>query len=151
MSLLTGVFDPPRACCRRCGATDRGLPIGSYVGEDGKPHKLGSRITEAAGSAGGNFLTAEIAHIARREVAYREIGALIDQERLTTNLLSSMPLTFNLLAPLAAKRERADSMLYALLSDFRGFALETLFEHSPGRGDQRFTGRLYRLRRIDPL
>ena len=65
---------------------------------------------------------------------------MIDQERLTTNLLSSMPLTFNLLAPLAAKRERADSMLYALLSDFRGFAVETLFEHSPGRGDPRFTG-----------
>jgi hypothetical protein len=39
------------------------------------------------------------AHTARREAAYREVGALIDQERLATNLLSSMPLTFNLLAP----------------------------------------------------
>ena len=118
----------------------RDLPIGSYVGEDGKRHKLGSRITEAAGSAGGNFLTSEIAHIARREVAYREIGALIDQERLATNLLSSMPLTFNLLAPLAARREHADSVLSALLPDFRGLSRETLFEHSPGRGETRFTG-----------
>ncbi len=118
----------------------RGLPIGSHAGEDGKRRKLGSRITEAAGREGGNFLTAEIAHIARREVAYREIGAMIDQERLATNLLSSMPLTFNLLAPLAAKRERADTLLYALLRDFRGFACETLFEHSPGRGDPRFSG-----------
>jgi hypothetical protein len=51
---------------------DRGLPIGSYVGEDGKRRKLGSRIAEAAGKAGGNFLTPEIAHTARRETAYRE-------------------------------------------------------------------------------
>jgi hypothetical protein len=78
---------------------DRGLPIGSYVNEDGKRRKLGSRISEAAGKAGGNFLTPAIAHTARRETAYREIGALVDQERLATNLLSSMPLAFNLLAP----------------------------------------------------
>jgi hypothetical protein len=82
---------------------DRDLPIGSYVGEDGKRRKLGSRISEAAGKGGGNFLTPEIAHIARREAAYREIGALIDAERLATNLLSSMPLTFNLLAPWGAR------------------------------------------------
>jgi hypothetical protein len=57
---------------------DRDLPIGSYVNEDNKRRKLGSRISEAAGKAGGNFLTPEIAHAARREAAYREIGALID-------------------------------------------------------------------------
>jgi hypothetical protein len=54
---------------------DTGLPLGSYIGESGQPHKLGSRITEKAGIAGGNFLTAEIAHYTWREVAYREIGA----------------------------------------------------------------------------
>ena len=59
---------------------DRDLPIGSYVNEDGKRRKLGSRISEAAGRAGGNFLTPEIAHTARREAAYREIGARIDFE-----------------------------------------------------------------------
>ena len=47
---------------------------------DGKRGKLGSRISEVAGKAGGNFLTPEIAHTARREAAYREIGALIDFE-----------------------------------------------------------------------
>src|ERR1700724_1281741 len=44
---------------------------------DGTRRKLGSRISEAAGRRGGNFLTPEIAHIARRETAYREIGALM--------------------------------------------------------------------------
>ena len=59
---------------------ERGLLIGSHLGEDGKRRKLGSRISQAAGKAGGNFLTPEIAHTARREAAYREIGALIDLE-----------------------------------------------------------------------
>jgi hypothetical protein len=47
---------------------DRGLLI------DGKRRKLGSRISEAVVRTGGNFLTPEIAHTARRETAYREIG-----------------------------------------------------------------------------
>jgi hypothetical protein len=119
---------------------DRDLPIGSYVGEDGKRRKLGSRIAEAAGRGGGNFLTPEIAHTARREAAYREIGALIDAERLVTNLLSSMPLTFNLLAPWGHSLERGSSYLIELLPAFTGTARQLLFEHSPGRGNPKFTG-----------
>jgi hypothetical protein len=118
---------------------DRGLPIGSYVSEDGKRRKLGSRISEAAGRGGGNFLTPEIAHTARRETAYREIGALIDAERLATNLLSSMPLTFNLLAPWGYSLERTSGYLIELLPAFTGSARQLLFEHSPGRGNPKFT------------
>jgi hypothetical protein len=118
---------------------DRGLPIGNYVSEDGKRRKLGSRITEAAGRAGGNYLTPEIAYIARREVAYREIGAMIDEERLTTNLLSSMPLTFNLLAPWVNEPARASGYLRDLLPTFTGTVRQILFEHSPGRGHPSFT------------
>ena len=55
---------------------DRALSIGSSVSEDGKRRKL----SEAAGKAGANFLTPKIAHIARRETAYREIGGLTDFE-----------------------------------------------------------------------
>lgn len=119
---------------------ERGLPIGSYIGEDGKRHQLGSRISNAAGAAGGNFLTAEIFQIARREVAYREIGALIDVERLATNLLSSMPLTFNLLAPWQHALERAQGYLIELLPAFTGTPTQLIFESSPGRGNPKFTG-----------
>jgi hypothetical protein len=119
---------------------NRDLPIGSYVNEDGKRRKLGSRISRAAGKAGGNFLTPEIARTARRETAYREIGALIDQERLATNLLSSMPLTFNLLAPWMQALERASGYLIELLPAFTRSARQLLFEHSPGRGNPKFTG-----------
>jgi hypothetical protein len=118
---------------------DRNLPIGSYVSEDGKRRKLGSRISQAAGKGGGNFLTPEIAHTARRETAYREIGALIDAERLATNLLSSMPLAFNLLAPWGHSLERASSYLIEILPPFTGVARQLLFEHSPGRGNPKFT------------
>ena len=118
---------------------DRDLPISSYVNEDGKRRKLGSRISRAAGKAGGNFLTPEIAHTARREAAYHEIGALIYAERLATNLLSSMPLTFNLLAPWGHTLERASSYLIELLPAFTGAAHQLLFEHSPGRGNPKFT------------
>jgi hypothetical protein len=118
---------------------DRGLPIGSYINEDGKRRKLGSRISEAAGRGGGNFLTPEIAHTVRRETAYREIGALIDADRLATNLLSSMPLAFNLLAPWGHALERASSYLVELLPAFTGAAHQLLFEHSPGRGNLKFT------------
>jgi hypothetical protein len=55
---------------------DRDLPIGSYDNDDGKCHRLGSCIWEAAEKA----LTPKIAHIARRETAYREIGEPTDFE-----------------------------------------------------------------------
>jgi hypothetical protein len=102
--------------------------------------KLGSRISESAGRTGGNFLTPEIAHTARREAAYRETGALIDAERLATNLLSSMPLTFNLLAPWGHTLERASGYLIELLPAFTGAARQLLFKHSPGRGNPKYTG-----------
>jgi hypothetical protein len=76
----------------------------------------------------------------RREAAYREIGALIDAERLATNLLSSMPLTFNLLAPWGHAPERASNYLIEVLPAFTGSARQLLFEHSPGRGNPKFTG-----------
>ena len=75
---------PSPVYSRRCGEK---IGNGSYLDEDGKRRKLGSRISEAAGRGGGNFVTPEIAHLARRGTAYREIGALIDEERLATNLL----------------------------------------------------------------
>lgn len=118
---------------------DRELPVGSYVNEAGKRRKLGSRITPAAGETGANFLNADVAHIARRECAYREPGAMIDEERLATNLLSSMPLVFNLFAPWVATLEQASCFLRETLPGFAGEATQILFEHSPGRGNPLFT------------
>jgi hypothetical protein len=120
--------------------TDRGLPIGSYVGEDGKRKLLGSRVSVAAGRAGGNFLTAEIAHVARRESIYRELGAMIDEDRLFTNLLSSTAMVVNVIGPLKLELAQATCVLHELIPSFAGTATQVLFEHSPGRGNPRFLG-----------
>ena len=70
-------FRSPARLLQALWREDQDLPIGSYVSDDGKRRKLGS---EAAGKAGANFFTPKIAHIARRETAYREIGGLTDFE-----------------------------------------------------------------------
>ena len=51
-----------------------------------------------------------------------------------------MPLTFNLLAPWGHTPERASSYLIELLPAFTGAARQLLFEHSPGRGNPKYTG-----------
>jgi hypothetical protein len=64
---------------------------------------------------------------------------MIDEQRLATNLLSSMPLIFNLLAPWLQTPERASGYLLELLPAFTGSTRQLLFEHSPGRGNPKFT------------
>ncbi|WP_347986300.1 hypothetical protein [Methylomonas sp. AM2-LC] len=69
---------------------EKGFPIGVYRTVKGKIRKLGSRLDAKCPKEGNNFLSPEIA-----KLAYREIGAMIEQERLWKNLLSSQPLCFN--------------------------------------------------------
>ena len=89
---------------------DRDLPIGLHQDAKGDVIELGSRIAAKAGEAGENFLHPAIAQLVQRELAYREIGAVYDDERLRTNLLSSQPLTFNLFGPLKLDLERATTV-----------------------------------------
>ena len=109
---------------------DRDLPIGSYVRADGRTTRLGSRLSGAAGRAGENFLSKEIAALAFRETCYREIGAMIDENRLCSNLLSSMPLTFNLFGPLRLDPALALAMLRHFVPEVDADATQVLFEHS---------------------
>ena len=118
------VFEPSdtrfRACTRLLQALWRErhrLSIGTHTAPDGSRRKLGSRITPAAGRAGANFLTPAVAALTRREVAYREVGAFINEDRLWTNLLSSQPLTFNLFGPLRLDLALASRVLRLLCPD----------------------------------
>jgi hypothetical protein len=121
---------------------DRDLPIGTHL-DRANPHRvrrLGSRISIAAGRTGANFMTPNIAAVAARALAYREPGAAYDVGRLRANLLSSQPLVFNLFGPLTADPALAARFIAELVPNAQ-FATVTdiLFEHSPGRGDPRFT------------
>lgn len=118
----------------------RDLEIGRHRSSNGKSRKLGSRISSTAGRAGFAFLAPDIAKIVRREVAYREIGALIEERRLWENLLSSQGLTFNLFARSCADRAYANRLFMALFPDFIREVHNVIFEHSPGRGDTRYLG-----------
>ena len=121
---------------------DRDLPIGTHI-DRANPHRvrrLGSRISIAAGRTGANFMNAEIAAVAARALAYREPGSAYDISRLRTNLLSSQPLVFNLFAPLAADPALATRFIAELVPTAQLATIDSiLFEHSPGRGDPRFT------------
>lgn len=118
---------------------EQGLPIGSHRSQDGKRRKLGSRINTASARAGANFLSPEITNLVRREVVYREMGAIIDQERLYTNLLSSQPLCFNLFGALKLDQDKATAFFRAVFPGYVEQVEGIWFEHSPGRGDPAFT------------
>lgn len=119
---------------------DRNLPIGVHPGPDGKGRRLGSSIAMSAGLTGANFIHPAIGRLAKRELVYREAGAVYDDNRLLTNLLSSQPLVFNLFGPLKLELATATAIFDALVPGFMAEVTEILFEHSPGRGDLRFSG-----------
>ena len=70
----------------------RGFPIGEIIPKEGPRRRSGIRLTPAMAQRGFNFLTRDIAKLVRQEAAYREYGAMFDEERLWGNLLSSQPL-----------------------------------------------------------
>lgn len=118
---------------------DRGIPIGVHEDQRGRRCALGSRISAAAGRAGTNFIDPAILPVVNRELTYREVGAVYELDRLSTNLLSSQPLVFNACATLKLDLVLATRVLAELLPGYLREVTEVLFEHSPGRGDPRFT------------
>lgn len=119
---------------------EKGLPIGTHRSPKGKRRKMGSRLDAESAKQGGNFLSADIAKLAFRESVYREIGAVIEQERLWTNMLSSQPLCFNLLGGMKLDAQKANQFFRHLFPDYVAAVEGIYFEHSPGRGNPAFTG-----------
>lgn len=99
---------------------------------------LGSILTLDAARAGKNFLSNDIHRLAVQQWMFCEDDAAIDPERLFTNALSSMPLTMNLLGELALNVELASAVFQILFPDFVQSVHRVLFEHSPGRRDERY-------------
>ncbi|GJD97693.1 PGN_0703 family putative restriction endonuclease [Methylobacterium iners] len=118
---------------------DRDLPIGTLGEPPGPRRKLGSLISSKAGELGGNFIDPEILPVVNRALVYRELGAVYELDRLKLNLLSSQPLVFNAFGHLARDLAFATRFVDALLPGLMAEVTHVLFEHSPGRGDPRFT------------
>lgn len=117
-----------------------GYAIGRQDDKRGRNRKLGSRLTPATAHTGANFISPQIAELVRREVAYREISAVMDSKRLYGNLLSSQALTFNMLGTLKLDLKVATRVFQSMFPDLVAEVSDIWFEHSPGRGDKHFTG-----------
>jgi hypothetical protein len=118
---------------------EKGLPIGTHRNPEGKRRKLGSRIESKFARQGGNFHSPAITKLVLRETVYREIGAMIEEERLWTNLMSSQPLCFNLFGPMKLDVKLASQFFKHLFPDYVAEVTGIHFEHSPGRGNPEFT------------
>lgn len=119
---------------------NQALEAGIHRTRRGGHRRLGSRLTLADAAAGRAFLHPKIAAVARHELAYREPGALIAEERLMTNLLSSSGLVFNLFAPLRLDHNRAATILRRVVPKVDiAKVVHVGFEHSPGRDEPAFT------------
>lgn len=120
---------------------DRNIPTGRHVrgqGENAVATELHSSLSRDAARAGLNFLSSDIHAFVRRELLMREEGAAIDEDRLFGNAVSSMPLAFNLFAPMAIDLDLATAVLRRLLPQFVHEVTGFKFEHSPGRREPRF-------------
>lgn len=131
-----------RACARLLQALHReaaGWNIGTYTTASGSKRRMGHLVGAYDGVAGANFLSQDIHRLARRELAYREPGAMFEEKRLYENLLSSTPLALNLLGPIKLNRDLAEAFVREIAPDLGGRVCAVTFEHSPGRGDPTFT------------
>lgn len=117
----------------------KGIQIASSDGATtpGSDRTFGSILTAEEARAGKNFLSPAIHHLAIREFLLREEDAAIDEERLFGNALSSMPMAFNLLGPLALDLELATIVFRHILPEFVQSVEQILWEHSPFRRDDR--------------
>jgi hypothetical protein len=88
-----------------------------------------------------NFLTEKIKTLVQYELFRKAIfHKLIEENRIWKNLLSSQPLCFNLFGELHFDHNLATKFFRKLFPNKIGVVTEVLFEHSPGRGDTKFTG-----------
>lgn len=116
---------------------EQGYPPGEHRGQP-----AGTRLPMPwARDTLANFLTGTARQTVRAEVARAgQTGKLIAQPRIYNNLLSSQPLCFNLFAELKHDLPLASAVIADLTRKPVVRATRLEFEHSPGRGNLRYTG-----------
>src|ERR1700722_9611430 len=96
-------------------------------------------VSARIGRQGINLVDPTLIPLVQYEIAYRELGAVIYVDRLWNNLLTSQALTFNLFGPFKQNLALATAVMRRLVPDLVGEVTGVRFEHSPGRGQPRFT------------
>lgn len=101
---------------------------------DAKSRPIGSRLEiDFAFATGANFLTEGARGAAQYRVSRPEPKQTLNADRLYADLLSSMPMCFNLFGPLWADPERAALAVRNWWPDAPGQLSTIRFEWSPGR------------------
>ena len=113
----------------------RGYEIGSH-----RPLvENGSRLLEPDAESGHNFLSDAIRAQVYARLAAPQMHQTLDARRLKGDLLSSMPMCFNLFGELASSPKRAAAAAEFLLPGAGPGPVEVRFEWSPGRREAAFT------------
>jgi hypothetical protein len=119
---------------------EQGLPIGSQPmrSQEGKPVRpLGSRIDlESARETGANFLSQGVRSAVAKRLENPQPHQTLDENRLYCDLLSSMPMCFNLFGELAIDTDLADEAVHTWWPDTPGTVKDVRFEWSPGRSQK---------------
>ncbi|MHC2531874.1 PGN_0703 family putative restriction endonuclease [Bradyrhizobium diazoefficiens] len=116
---------------------DSGIESAASGGEHAS--YLASHLSADAAEAGLNFHSPDLHLLALKELLLlREEDAAVDEDRLLSNPLSSMPLAVNLFGPLALDTKLGSKVLRQLLPDFVHSVQRIVWEHSPGRKDPRY-------------
>lgn len=107
-------------------------PMRPKPGQSARP--LGSRIdVDLARQTGANFLNDEALRAVHDRLAKPQPHQTLDDDRLFCDLLSSMPMCFNLFGVLQADLTIADRAVHAWWPDVPGRVRAVHFEWSPGR------------------
>lgn len=121
-----------------------GLEIGTQPmkpAEDEKFRLLGSRINLAyARQTGANFLSNEVQRAVNHRLSHREPHQMLNEDRLFCDLLSSMPMCFNLFGYLRDDLDLATRAVKRWWPDVSGQVSAVHFEWSPGRRDAEYLG-----------
>lgn len=118
----------------------RNHPMGTHPISGYGARPLGSRLPLAyALQTGVNFIDPRCAEAAHARLAASQRHQMLDADRLHADLLSSMPMCFNLFGTIA-EPARATAALRAWWPDIPGPVIQVIFEWSPGRGDPGYLG-----------
>ena len=115
-----------------------GWKAGYQTGPTGKRRRIGNCLTREAAELGAAFITRDVANLSKREIAFRERGALMDEARIAGNLLSSAPLCLNVFGPLKLDLKLATRVFKRLFPDFVRTVTGIVIEHAPDRGNPKY-------------
>lgn len=123
---------------------EHGYPTGTEPirPSEGKPSQLlGSRLPyDFARESGANLLTQGAVDAVRARLSNPEPHQTLREDRLWADLLSSMPMCFNLFGDLRGDHDLATDVLKAWMPDTPGTVSDVRFEWSPGRRDETYLG-----------